>query len=112
MSPEGVRVMKASGLVMSPLLCIPLVYIGKYITLYTIVKRWLTFSGEKCILLSTGEYRCRIGGMTVQIGVRLEEVLLEKIDSLAKKENRTRTNMVDTLLREAIENRDPSWEKK
>lgn len=49
------------------------------------------------------------GGVKVQTGFRLEDELVEKIDELAAKDNRKRSNMVETLLYEAVIARDPSW---
>jgi predicted transcriptional regulator len=45
----------------------------------------------------------------VQCGFRLEDELIEKVDDLAAGENRDRTNMVETLLYEAVRARDPKW---
>ena len=48
----------------------------------------------------------------MQTGFRLEDELVEKIDEIAKKENRKRSNMVETLLYEAVRRRDPNWKPK
>ena len=48
----------------------------------------------------------------MQTGFRLEDELIEKIDEMADGENRKRSNMVETLLYEAVKARDPSWKPK
>jgi len=50
----------------------------------------------------------------MQTGFRLADELIEKVDELAKSENRTRSNMVETLLYEALDEliekgRLPKW---
>ena len=45
----------------------------------------------------------------MQTGFRLEDELVRKIDEVAKGENRTRSNMVEVLLYEAILTRLPKW---
>jgi hypothetical protein len=51
--------------------------------------------------------------MSVQVAYRLQEELLEKIKELKIKEHRpSATNMVETLLYEAIMARIPSWKPK
>jgi predicted transcriptional regulator len=52
--------------------------------------------------------------MKMQTGFRLADELIEKVDELAKSENRTRSNMVETLLYEALDEliekgRLPKW---
>ena len=41
-----------------------------------------------------------------QISIRLEPEILSKIDELATKETRTRNNMIEVLIQEAINARD------
>ena len=45
----------------------------------------------------------------MQTAFRLEDELIGKIDEIAKAENRKRSNMVETLLYEAVLSRDPNW---
>ena len=45
----------------------------------------------------------------MQTGFRLEDELIGKVDELAKSENRTRSNMVEVLLYEALKIRLPKW---
>jgi predicted transcriptional regulator len=48
----------------------------------------------------------------MQTGFRLEDELVDKIDELAAMDNRKRSNMVETLLYEAVKARDPAWKPK
>jgi len=41
-------------------------------------------------------------GKTEFVGMRIEPEMLEKIDDLAKKEKRSRSNMIEILLEEAL----------
>jgi hypothetical protein len=43
-----------------------------------------------------------------QISIRLEPEILQKIDDMAGKENRTRNNMLEVLIREALNARETS----
>jgi hypothetical protein len=43
-----------------------------------------------------------------QISIRLEPAILKKIDELAKNENRTRNNMIEVLILEALKARKPT----
>jgi len=40
--------------------------------------------------------------MKVQVGFRLEDKIVDEVDKLAEGENRTRSNMVEVLLAEAL----------
>lgn len=60
------------------------------------------------ILVKQGSTRY-YGGVKVQTGFRLEDELVDKIDELASMDNRKRSNMVETLLYEAVLARDPTW---
>jgi len=42
---------------------------------------------------------------TEQISIRIDVDLLRTIEKLAKEENRTRSNMIEVLLKEALRNR-------
>jgi hypothetical protein len=46
-----------------------------------------------------------------QISIRLEPEILQKIDELAGNENRTRNNMLEVLILEALKTRTPSNRK-
>lgn len=45
----------------------------------------------------------------MQTAFRLDDTLVDKIDALAAAERRKRSNMVETLLYEAVKSRDPDW---
>ena len=48
----------------------------------------------------------------MQTGFRLEDELIEKVDELKDAEHRTRSNMVEVLLYEALAARLPKWKPK
>ena len=50
--------------------------------------------------------------MKVQTGFRLEDELIKKVDELKESEHRTRSNMVEVLLYEALRARLPKWKPK
>src|ERR1017187_6122605 len=65
---------------------------------------------DNCYLWQQAATCCYAGGMkperTVVLSFRLPERLVKRVDTHAEKETRTRTNMVQVLLQEALDERD------
>ena len=74
-----------------------------------IIRKWGCLI-DNCYLWQQVATCCYAGGMkperTVVLSFRLPERLVKRVDIHAEKETRTRTNMVQVLLQEALDERD------